>query len=69
MCVLNCGNSGAGNGNIDSATVEATTPVAAVVQPSTEKLDDILTLFGTLMEGDPRVAEVLQKHKLEVINT
>merc|ERR1712063_169009 len=58
MCVLNSGNSGAGNGNINSATIDAPTPVVSVGQSSTAKFDNELQqrLGGTINHRNNTVA-------------
>merc|ERR1712137_826837 len=58
MCVLNSGNSGGGNGNINSATIDAATFVVSVGQSSTAKFDNDLQqrLGGTINHRNNTVA-------------
>merc|ERR1712137_668015 len=57
-CVLNSGYSGAGNGNINSATIDAATSVVSVGQSSTAKFDNDLQqrLGGTINHRNNTVA-------------
>merc|ERR1712137_1459856 len=58
MCVLNSCYSGAGNGNINSATIDAATSVVSVGQSSTAKFDNDLQqrLGGTINHRNNTVA-------------
>merc|ERR1712137_1043978 len=58
MCVLNSGNSGAGNSNINSATIDAATSVVSVGQSSAAKFDNDLQqrLGGTINHRNNTVA-------------